>query len=207
MIEKKGTKVAKILSLIVIISAIATMLGWFFDISVLKSISQSWVTMKFNTTIAFILSGISLYFIVRALEGEFDMALVILSVTSLLIVLFMGISFFSAILGIHIGADDLIIKEVPNTVKTVIPGRPSIATIFNFFLIAFAAILTMWKTKNLRKELEVIGIIIILVSLSAVIGYISDAPYLYYYIAGINSAMAFNTAILFILLGTGLLCL
>jgi hypothetical protein len=41
----------------------------------------------------------------------------------------------------------------------------------------------------------------------AVAGYIINAPVLYYYVEGLNSALAFHTAGLFVLLGTGLLCL
>ena len=59
--------------------------------------------MKFDTAIAFVLSGITLYFIVRAVEGEFDKAQVVLSITSLIIILLMGILFFSAILGYNRG--------------------------------------------------------------------------------------------------------
>ncbi|RPI37033.1 MAG: hypothetical protein EHM54_04215, partial [Nitrospiraceae bacterium] len=103
MIPEKKRKTAKALSLIVIIAGIMVITGWIFDISALKSISPSWVTMKLTTAIAFLLSGITLYFIVKAFEGEFDKAQVALSITSLIIVLLMGTLFFSALLKIHTG--------------------------------------------------------------------------------------------------------
>ena len=62
------------LSLVVIIASIMVIIGWIFDISILKSISPTWVSMKFDTAITFLLSGITLYFIIRAIEGEFDKA-------------------------------------------------------------------------------------------------------------------------------------
>ena len=122
-----------------IIAGIMVIIGWIFDIGILKSISPAWVSMKFDTAIAFLLSGITLYFIVRAVEGEFDKAQVVLSITSLIIILLMGTLFFSALLKIHTGAEDLFIKEPAGAVKTVTPGRPSVPTMLNFILMASPA--------------------------------------------------------------------
>jgi len=205
-LEKKG-KIAKGLSLVVIIAGISVIIGWIFDIGILKSISSAWVSMKFDTAIAFVLSGITLYFIVRALEGEFDKAQVVLSITSLIIILFMGTLFFSAIFKIRTGAEDLFVKEESGTVRTVTPGRPSVPTMFNFILIASTGILTTLNPVNLRSKLKIIGVIVGLIGAMAVVGYIINAPNLYYYIEGVNSAIALHTAVLFIVLGIGFLCL
>jgi hypothetical protein len=200
-------KIAKVLSLVVTIAGITVMIGWIFDIGVLKSISPAWVSMKFDTAIAFVASGITLYFIVRAQEGEFDKAQVAISITSLIIILLMGILFFSALLGIHTGAEDLFIKETTLSARTVIPGRPSLPTVVNFILIAFAGILVMLDPLKTRLKLKITGGIIGVIGLTAVIGYIVHAPFLYYYLPGVNSAMACHTAVLFVLTGIGLLCL
>ena len=207
MSPEKKRKIAKALSLIVIIAGIMVIAGWIFDIGVLKSISPAWVTMKLSTAIAFLLSGITLYFIVKAIEGEFDKAQVALSITSLIIVLLMGTLFFSALLKIHTGVDDLFIKESATAVKSVAPGRPSLPTMLNFILIASAGILTLLNPGNLQPKLRLIGLTVGITGAVAVAGYIMNAPLLYYFIEGINSAMACHTAILFALLGMGLLCL
>jgi hypothetical protein len=107
MTPEKRKKTAKVLSLVVILAGFMVIIGWIFDIRILKSISPAWVSMKFDTAIAFVLSGITLYFIVRAIEGEFDKAQVALSITSLIIILLMGTLFFSAVLKIRTGAEDL----------------------------------------------------------------------------------------------------
>jgi hypothetical protein len=207
MTPEKKRKTAKGLSLVVIIAGISVLIGWIFDISILKSILPSWVSMKFDTAIAFILSGITLYFIVRAVEGEFDKAQVVLSITSLIIILLMGTLFFSAIFQIRTGAEDLFIKEAAGAAKTVTPGRPSLPTMFNFILIASAGILTTLNPGNLRSKLRIIGVIVGLIGTTAVIGYCLNAPFLYYYIEGVNSAIACHTAGLFIVLGIGFICL
>lgn len=207
MTPEKKRKIAKILSLVVTIAGVMVIIGWLFDIGILKSISPAWVSMKFTTAIAFVLSGITLYFIVRAREGEFDKAQVVLSITSLIIILLMGTLFFSAILGIRTGVEDLFIKEASGTVKTVTPGRPSLPTMFNFILIASAGILTTLNPGNLRSKLKIIGVIVGLIGTLAVAGYIFNAPYLYYFIEGVSSAIALHTAVLFIVLGIGFICL
>jgi len=207
MTPEKKRKTAKILSLVVIIAGVMVITGWIFDIGILKSISPAWVSMKFTTAIAFVLSGITLYFIARAVEGEFDKAQVVLSITSLIIILLMGTLFFSAILKIRTGAEDLFIKETAGAVKTVTPGRPSLPTMVNFILIASAGILTTLNPGNLRSKLKIIGVVVGLIGATAVVGYCLNAPHLYYYIEGVNSAIALHTAALFMVLGIGLICL
>jgi hypothetical protein len=207
MTPENKRNIAKVLSLVVVIAGIMVMIGWIFDIGFLKSISPAWISMKFDTAIAFVLSGITLYFLVRAGEGEFDKAQVALSVTSLIIILLMGTLFFSALLGIQTGAEDLFIKEKVGAAKTIVPGRPSVPTMFNFILIASAGILTILTPDKFRLKLKIIGLIVGAIGAVAIVGYIIDAPLLYYYIEGINSAIAFHTAALFVILGIGLLCL
>jgi len=207
MAPEKKRKIARVLSLIVIIAGICVIIGWIFDIGFLKSILPSWVSMKFDTAIAFVLSGITLYFIVGAAEGEFDIAQVVLSITSLIIILLMGTLFFSSVLKIRTGVEDLFIKEAARTVKTVTPGRPSIPTMFNFILIASAGILTILNPEKFRLKLKIIGVAVGAIGATAIFGYIINAPILYYFVEGINSAIALHTAGLFVLLGIGLICL
>lgn len=207
MVTEKKRKIAKILSAIVVIAGIAVIIGWIFDIGFIKSITPSWISMKLSTAFTFVLSGITLFFLVRVAEGEFDKAQVVLSITSLVIILLMGTLFFSAILNIPTGAEGLFIKETKVSAKTVVPGRPSIPTMFNFILIATAGILTILNPEKSKLKLKIIGLITAVIGAIAISGYCLNIPLLYYYIERINSAIAFHTAVLFVLLGIGLLCL
>jgi hypothetical protein len=207
MKKNASNKFVKALSLVVTAAGCTVMAGWIFDIGALKSLSPSWVSMKFTTAIAFIASGITLYFIVRSQEGEFDKAQVGLFITSMIILLLMGTMFFSDLLKIRTGLEDLFIKEASGTVKSVFPGRPSVPTMVNFILISVAGILTMVNVRNLRFMLKTVGIAVGSIGALAIAGYIFGAPILYFYIEGINSAIALHTAGLFVLVGIGLLCL
>jgi len=201
-----SNRFVKALSLFVTAAGLTVIAGWIFDIEVLKSLSPAWVSMKFSTAVAFAASGVSLFYIVRTLEGEFDNAQIVLSLASLTITLLMGLLFFSAIFGIPTGIESLFIKEA-NDVKSVAPGRPSVPTMINFLLMALAAILTLQHPARLLQKLKIIGILLGLTGALAAAGYLFNAPLLYYYIEGVNSAMALHTALLFVILGTGLLCL
>ena len=200
-------KIAKILALAVSLAGILVILGWIFNIGFLKSLSSAWISMKFNTAFVFVLSGLILYFIVQTGEGKPDVAQVVLPIASLVILLLMGTLFFGNLLGVQTGAEELFMRDLSSAPTTVTPGMPSLPTMFNFILIASAAILTLFNPEKLSAMLKNIGRIVGWVGVVAVLGYLINIPLLYYFIAGVNNAMACHTAILFMLLGAGFLCL
>lgn len=207
MSPENKRKIAKLLSLAVVIAGIMVMAGWVFNISLLKSVFPAWTTMKVSTAISFILSGVTLYFIIKAVEGDIDWAQIVLPAVSLIIILIMTVLLLSNLMNVRTGVEDLFVKEGPGAIKTIITGRPAIPTMINFMLIALAGILTMLGNKNLRIQLKIIGLIVASIGVLAVIGYLLNVAFLYYFVEGISSAMACHTAILFVMLGIGLICL
>ncbi len=197
---------AKVLSFIVTASGLAVMAGWIFDIEACKSISPAFISMKFSTAFAFVISGISLYFLVRAHEGEIEKAQVALSITSFTLALLMGLLLSSAVFGIDTGIESLFVREIGG-VKSVVPGRPSMPTMVSFLLIAFAGILTLLNPERPGPKFKITGLTVCAVGAVAVAGYVLNAPLLYYYVPAVNSAMAIQTALLFVLCGMGLACL
>jgi len=200
---KKST-IIKILSFFVMFSGIAVAIGWIFDIGILKSISPNLVTMKFSTALCFIASGIVLYSVAEEKKESSFVVQAILPSAILLILLLMVTLFISAVFGFNTGLDDIFIQEKAGAISTFIPGRPSIPTMFDFILIAVSGILTL---VGFKKHLLWLGTAVVLVGSVATLGYILNQPLLYYSIAGLNTAMALHTAILFILIGIGfILC-
>ena len=197
------TKIAKILSFIVIIGGTIVMAGWILDIGVLKSILPVWVTMKFSTALSFFLSGVTLYFVTGAFEKRTDLAQIALSLTALMILLLMATLLVSTFLDVRTGVEDLFVRETKDAVKTTTPGRPSVGTMINFILVAIAGILTQFDINKLGQKIYVIGSIILVISSIAIVGYILAIPFLYYTVEGISTAMALHTSILFIITGAG----
>lgn len=196
-------KLPYILSVTVTAAGALVMASWIFDISVFKSILPQWVTMKFSTALCFSLSGITLYFIVEMQRGRIDLAQVVIPITTLIIFLFMATLLFSSVLQIHTGIEDLFVREPYGAAKSIVPGRPSIGTMVNFVLIAIAGILATFRLRHLKKYLFGIGFIVWILGCVGVMGYILNRPMLYYAVEGYSTAMAFHTAILFVMLGVG----
>ncbi|MFH1698901.1 MAG: hypothetical protein ABH882_07575 [Candidatus Omnitrophota bacterium] len=203
----KNYKISKGLAIFVAITGAIVMLGWIFNIGILKSILPVWVTMKFTTAVCFVLSGITLYLIAISFESKFDIAQVFLPITILIILLIMGVYLASTFLGLRLKIGEIFIKEANGAVRSVVSGRPSVPTMISFILVATAGILTMLNLANLKSKLRFLGWIIIMIGTVAVLGYLVNAPFLYYYIKGKTTAMALHTAILFTLTGISLVFL
>ena len=197
-------KPVKFLAVFVLLIGLMVVIGWIFNIGILKSILPGLVSMKFTTALCFIASGIVLYAVA---EGEKESSFVIptiLPAAILIILLLMATLFISAVFSFNTGLDSIFVQEKAGAINTFIPGRPSIPTMFNFILIAIAGILTL---AGFKRHLFWLGIAVLLIGSVATLGYIINQPLLYYLIIGINTAMALNTAMLFMLIGIGfILC-
>ncbi len=121
----KSYKVSKGLAFFVAIAGAIVMLGWIFDISILKSILPGWVTMKFNTAVCFVLCGITLYLIAISFESKFDIAQVFFPIPVLIILLIMGGHLTSVFLGLRLKVGDAFIKEANGAVLTAIISAAS----------------------------------------------------------------------------------
>ncbi|MFH1875417.1 MAG: hypothetical protein ABH865_00815 [Candidatus Omnitrophota bacterium] len=200
----KNYKVSEGLAIFIAIAGSLVMLGWIFNIGILKSILPVWVTMKATTALSFILSGITVYFIAKSQQKSSGATLVILPISTMLLLLLMVTHLSATCLGLSLGLDGLFVKESNGVVMSVAPGRPSLATMIEFILIAVAGVLTMLNPAKLKAWLVFLGWVVMFIGSMAVIGYIFRIPVLYYYIEGVSTAMACHTSILFVLSGLSL---
>lgn len=194
-------KTAKIISLVVTLAGILVIIGWIADIGFLKSIVPGFVTMKFVTALSFFFSGLILFFMLELQRGN-DLARVMLPISSMAVLLLMGVILVSSFLGLRTGIEELFVKEGLGAVKTTVPGRPSIGTMAEFLLIAVSGISAMMNHR-LSKILLWMGWAIVLIGAVAILGYVLRIPAFYYSFEGISTAMALHTAILFVLWGMG----
>jgi hypothetical protein len=200
-------KIAKILAAIIVVVGTMVMIGWFIGIPALTSILPQWVTMKFSTALSFALSGVILY-IVSSLENERStLAESVLLICSLAISTLMVVLLISIVLGFRSGIENLFVRETEGAVKTTTPGRPSVGTMVNFIVIATIGILGIINSEKYKKQLLIVGWLVGVIGVAAVVGYIINLPLLYYTVEGVSTAMAFHTALLFTLLGAGMVIL
>jgi signal transduction histidine kinase len=176
--------------------------GWIFDIPALKSILPHQVTMKFSTAISFVFSGIILYFVSKHCAGKIGNGQIAIPVSGLVVFLFMASLLATSIVGAPNGVEQLFIQE-RDTVKTTLPGVPSIPTIISFLLIVVTGIVSLNNSYKLRP-IKYIGYTILAIGVVSLLGYLVDQPTLYYYIENVSTAMAIHTSVLFALIGYAL---
>jgi len=200
------TTIIKIISFIVIsIGTTIALFGWIFGYLEVTSIIDEGGTMKFVTAIFFILSGFTLYSLCNFIVRKSSIFYVAIFTSSFIEFIFLMTLFSSIIIGIPTGIENAFSHEAYSQYN--IPGKPSYPTIINFFFIVLVSFFALYDNKILGKYLYFSGSIIIIVSSIALIGYIINNPLLFYTIPSINSAMAFPTAILFTLIGSGMILL
>jgi signal transduction histidine kinase len=200
------TTIIKIISFIVIsIGTTIALFGWIFGYLEVTSIIDEGGTMKFVTAIFFILSGFTLYSLCNFIVRKSSIFYVAIFASSFIEFIFLMTLFSSIIIGIPTGIENAFSYESYSQYN--IPGKPSYPTIINFFFIVLVSFFALYDNKILGKYLYFSGSIIIIVSSIALIGYIINNPLLFYTIPSINSAMAFPTAILFTLIGSGMILL
>ena len=201
--KQLGANLIKILSIVVIGVAVAVTIGWIYDIDILKQISPTWVTMKLSTALSFLSSGFILYLMNDLRKRNSELARLLLPSPTIFVLFFMGILLVSSLIDVRTGIEDLFVRE-DEAVKSVTPGRPSLGTMVSFMLIVVASLASLRNHVTLDKQLSIIGLTIAVTGGLAIVGYIVDLPTLYYAVEGWSTAMALHTAIMFVLLGTGI---
>ncbi|MGE0268645.1 MAG: hypothetical protein AB7S78_09365 [Candidatus Omnitrophota bacterium] len=203
----KQNQISQCISFFVILSGVCVMTGWIFDIGLLKSILPFWISMKFTTAVCFAASGLTLLSIREYLQQKTFYHQIVLPVTCLIIFLLMMTMLLGTMFQIDTGMESFFVKDHDDPIMTTVPGRPSVGTMIAFLLVGLTGVFTEFKTARLVQKLQLLGIGITIIGSVALIGYIANLPALYYYVKEVSSAMAFNTAVLFVLLGAGFLSL
>lgn len=195
----------RLISLTIFIASTVVIYGWLSGRMALVNLTALYIPMKFITAFAFLLSSVSLLAMSFTTKQQNLFRLNIIVAGSLLIFLFMATIFLSNLLKISTGLESLLVQESSSTTIYSAPGQPSLYTILSFALFSFACLVYL-SSRPIRKTLiKIISVPIIFIGIISIIGFILDIPVLYNVWPGISTAIALNTALLFSLLGLGLL--
>ncbi len=199
-------KISSYLKAIVIIAGIISLMvgilviiGWTFDISVLKSMNPSFISMKANTAVCFILTGISLIIL------NYNQQILILKNTvmilSVIVLLISVVNLFEYIFSWNAGIDELLFKEGPGTTSTIYPGRMAGNTVICFVLLSIALLMTdtNFRWGNLISQL--LALTTGLISVLPQLGYVYKEVDLFTF--AFRTPMALHTAITFLTLSIG----
>jgi PAS domain S-box-containing protein len=185
------------------------LVGWALDISTLKSVLPIWVTMKPNTAVGFILTGIGLLLTTR-LPATFNSKRLTLFyelirhgwlLAGLIGLLTLGEYMFDW----NPGLDQWLFMEPAGTVGTTYPGRMAPETALCFVLLDAALWLSGGSRKSRRAMLAsmIFGLLVTTLALAAMMSY-SMPGYGSYGWFGLTF-MAMHSAILFALLGVAVI--
>ena len=171
------SNISEILSIIIIISGIVFLIGWLFNIPILKSPSSIFSTFKSNVAFCFVLIGISLWLLQvnRINERNIKIAKILAVIVSLIGLL----TLIEHLSGINLGIDQLLFSELPGALNTSSPNRMAFTAALNLVLVGSAILL---MDKNIKVGWPLFQLIIIIEGLTtflAALGYLYSASSLY----------------------------
>jgi hypothetical protein len=192
-----------VLSVVVFSLGALGILGNIYHVSLFTSITPYFPTMKIVTAMVFVLCSLVLRSFCCMFSGNslakrvFASFLLVISLILLITpYLFSNVSAF---------LPSFPSQEVINS--TIVPSRPSLGTIFGLLFFIFAGLYSLYGGIIPRRTFIVSGIGMIAVSFIALMGYLFNAPLLYYNIPNVGGGMAVITMFNLACLGSGLLLL
>lgn len=179
------------ISLVCLAVSFTVLSAWTFDLPIIREVIPGRPAMQVTTAISFMLTGLLIYFVGR-FNGHGNRARFALSFGLLLI---MGWTFLGFVFGFSPHLDELLGGG------TLAPGRPSFPSAVCFLAIG------LWGVgRDTRYAIsdQIVGVLLLAISLPAIMGHAIGQPALYYRSesgVGVGIGMAFNTAVLFALVG------
>jgi PAS domain S-box-containing protein len=190
-------------SVFTIVVGCLVLLGWWLELDFLKNcFSLSIVTMKANTALCFVLSGLSLWLSSRETHKRIPILARVCAST----VLAIGtLTLCEYLFGWNLRIDELLSHDSIPSLLTSHPGRMGLNSALNFMLVGRALeLVSMPKTSRSYWYAQVIALQGGVISLVALMGYAYNVEILYS-INPYTTAMALHTAVTFIVVFVGIL--
>jgi PAS domain S-box-containing protein len=189
-----------------IVAGILVLASWWLHFPFLASITPGVATMKPNTAVCFLLVSLALLLLRIPASGSTSLqrarlwaARIAASVT----VLTGAGSFIERLTGADPGIDALLFHRTLLSTQVPHPGLMAAATGVAFATMGLALLLLDWETERKRRPAQVLAVISIVIGFISLLGYIYGGEQIFGE-AGFAS-VALNTAVMFMLLGMGIL--
>jgi PAS domain S-box-containing protein len=202
--NRPAQRVARISSGIVILVGCLVLVGWKLDIAVLKSVLPGLVTMKANTALGFILTGVSLR--LRSSSRSRAFATRLASGCAIAVSTIGLLTLCQYLFGWDLGIDRFLFQDTPLSPATPYPGRMGDNTALNFVLIGLALWLTGRKIRYSTAIAQAATICVIAIALLALVGYAYQVEVFHQFIL-YSASMAVHTALSFLVVASGTLAL
>ena len=170
--------------------------------------------MKPNTALAFVLAGLALVLLSgtpvspRRPAPQNELARQARRARAgrgfaLFVTLIGGLTLCQFMFGWQLGIDELLFKDDPNAVATLIPGRMAPSTAVCFVLIGLALAGIEWEPRPGFRPAELLVLVAAAVSLVSLVEYAAGQPILHGFSQ--YTRMALHTAVVFLVLSAGVL--
>jgi len=190
--------ISRATGIIVITTALLTLAGWFFQWPLLRSVVPEMTSMKFNTAIGFLFSGLVLLF--RETGKSSFLSRIVSPLFSWLIFLLGMLTFSQHLFNWNSGIDEWLWKQPDPYATGRYPGRMNPVTSFMFMLLGMIFILLNRKRFHLFIQVTLF-LVVALASLSALHRFFGNS-----FLDGISPVTdtSVHSALLFILLCLGI---
>ena len=193
---------SQLASVVVTLMGFIALIGWTFDIAILKSVIPGMTAMNPATAICFILSGLSLLTQGVSASSNKDTHKWIAK-TSAILLLLIAMTKIVSFFGYDFGVDQVLFREKLKIYTP--PNRMAPNTAVDFFLVGISLLIINLETRRGYRPCEFTILVSFVISITALTGYTFGVRRLY----GIASyiPMALNTALAFNFISAGILCL
>jgi PAS domain S-box-containing protein len=195
--------ITPVVAVIAVLVGGLVLLGWLFDIDILKSFLPSLAFMKFNAALGFILSGVALWGIQTAGQNRLWL---IISQTCSMVVLLLGLLTLAEYLNIlPFSIDQLLLKETTN-ISGDIAGRMPLRAAISFTALGAALLLLSCGKTGWVTVINLLAVVPLLSAGAVFINYSYNFQDLLREKLG-YTPLALHGTILFVLLSLGILIL
>jgi PAS domain S-box-containing protein len=154
------------------------LVGWTFDLAVLRSFDPGLTSMKANTAVAFMLTGISLW-LSQAKRTRFRLGRCVAWGSASLVAVLGLLTLVEYVSGWNLGIDQLLFAELSGAVQTIDPGRMAPNTALNFLLIGLALLLLDVQTRRGHRPAQYLIGLEGIIATVALVGYVYGTSALY----------------------------
>lgn len=177
------------------------LVGWAFDIATFKSLLPTWIAMKANTAVCFVLTGASLWLLRTEQANRTSRRIAQACASAVAVVGLLTLAEYC--FGWDIGIDQLFFRELNGAVGTIFLGRMAQITAINFLLLGGALLVLDTQTRRGHWPAQYLAIMTGLFGLLGFLGYAYGVDSFCTF--GAFTKMAMHTALTFLVLTCGIL--
>lgn len=180
---------------VVAVISVIVLVGWIFDLEILKSIVPGLATMKVNTALLFLFSG--------SLLVRWSWPRQWRPIAALAVVIIAALTLTEYAFDWQLGIDEWLVPDVASRLAgSDTPGRMSVMTAVNFLLIGVSCLFMKRRGRYVLLG-QALAATVSIFALLALVGYFYNVESLYK--VSPYSSMALHTAAAFFALGIGIL--